>query len=281
MKRLTGIVPVFLAGLFPVLPLRAFVPRHDLSAAQPTSTALNVWVGGAARGYRASASGWDLAFEIYRGGAVGAVAGFMYESALAAGTTSVGMGLLGAGLAGAEAGLMDRAMGRAYYGCTPSYGFGDLAGDVAGGAAGYAAGQLLGQAINSVPRHVGGSAARNLATGTDEAVFWTGIRNGDAAAAKWVSSNGGATLETTMAARGVKLPAWDASNPSVVAAWRNASAEFAAGARGNVRVLQGDVVRINSVWAEVEFPAIKGNLNVTSITAVNPETGTQTLLWSR
>ncbi len=122
------------------------------------------WVGGAARGYRAGASGWDLAFEIYRGGAVGAVAGFMYESALAAGTTSVGMGLLGAGLAGAEAGLMDRAMGGAYYGCTPSYGFGDLAGDMAGGAAGYAAGQMLGQAINSVPRHVGGSAAETPVT---------------------------------------------------------------------------------------------------------------------
>ncbi len=130
------------------------------------------WVGGAARGYRTGASGWDLAFEIYRGGAVGAVAGFMYESALAAGTTSVGMGLLGAGLVGAEAGLMDRAMGGAYYGCTPSYGFGDLAGDVAGGAAGYAAGQLLGQAINSVPRHVGGSAAETPVTGQKVFRVW-------------------------------------------------------------------------------------------------------------
>jgi len=42
MKRLTGIIPAFLAGLLPVLPLRAFVPCHDLSAAQPTNTTFGV-----------------------------------------------------------------------------------------------------------------------------------------------------------------------------------------------------------------------------------------------
>ncbi len=41
MKRLRGIVPAFLAGLLPVLPLHAFVPRHDLSA-QPTNTTFGV-----------------------------------------------------------------------------------------------------------------------------------------------------------------------------------------------------------------------------------------------
>lgn len=124
-------------------------------------------------------------------------------------------------------------------------------------------------------------AAKGLATGTDEAVFWTGIRNGESTAATWVSQNSGATLETTMATRGVKLPPWDANNPVTVAAWRSASAEFAAGARGNIRVLQSDTVRLKSVWAEVEWPALKANPNVTSITAVNPETGVQTLLWKR
>jgi RHS repeat-associated protein len=124
-------------------------------------------------------------------------------------------------------------------------------------------------------------AVKTLATGTDEAVFWSGIRKGDIVAARWASVNSGATLESTMAARGGKLPPWDASNLASVAAWRNASTEFAAGARGNVRVLQADKVRLNSVWAEVEYPALKANPNVSSITAVNPETGEQILLWSR
>lgn len=54
-----------------------------------------------------------------------------------------------------------------------------------------------------------------------------------------------------------------------------------AGASGNVRVLQTDAVRVNSIWAEVEFPALTSNPNVTSITAVNPETGIEVLPWSR
>jgi filamentous hemagglutinin len=84
-----------------------------------------------------------------------------------------------------------------------------------------------------------------------------------------------------MAARGIKLPTWDVSNPASIAAWRQASSEFAAGASGNVRVLQGDAVGVKSVWAEVEFPALKANPNVTTITAVNPKTGEAVLLWSR
>ncbi|MDH4098986.1 MAG: FG-GAP-like repeat-containing protein [Nitrospirota bacterium] len=123
--------------------------------------------------------------------------------------------------------------------------------------------------------------ANRFATRPGEAVFWSGIRNGDVAASKWVAQHGGATLETTVAARGIELPVWDPSSPTVVDAWRQASKTFATGASGNVRVLQTDYVRINSAWAEVEFPALKANPNVTSIRAVNPETGVETLLWSK
>jgi hypothetical protein len=121
----------------------------------------------------------------------------------------------------------------------------------------------------------------DLTTARNEAVFWSGIRGGDAVAAKWVSQNGGATLETTLASRGITLPAWDAANPSSVAAWREASKVFAQKASGDVRVLQTDAVRVNSVWAEVEFPALKANKQITSITSVNPDTGASTLLWTR
>ena len=92
-------------------------------------------------------------------------------------------------------------------------------------------------------------AANRLTTKADDAVFWSGIRNGDSAAAEWVARNGGSTLETTLSSRGIKLPAWDANNPAVVSAWRQASADFASVASGNVRVLQSDAVRLKSVWA--------------------------------
>ena len=134
--------------------------------------------------------------------------------------------------------------------------------------------------ISTTP-HLGSVATNSLATGSDEAVFWSGIgRGGDATAASWAAKNGGATLESTLAQRGIQLPVWDASNPSLVSAWRQASADFASGASGNVRVLQG-APRIGSVWAEVEYPTLIRNPNVTSITSINPATGEQVVLWTR
>lgn len=126
------------------------------------------------------------------------------------------------------------------------------------------------------------AVAKGFATGADEAVFWSGVgRGGDKVAAEWVAKHGGSTLETTLASRGITLPAWDASSPAVVSAWRDASAQFARGASGNVRVLQGDAVRMDSVWAQVEFPALKANTSVTSITAINPSTGVSSVIWRR
>jgi LysM repeat protein len=121
-----------------------------------------------------------------------------------------------------------------------------------------------------------------LATGPDQAMFWSGVgRGGDNIAANIASQRGMATLEMTLAERGIKLPPWDPTNPSSVTAWREASYDFAAGANGNVSVIQGDAVRIDSVWAEVEFSALRVNPNVMSITAVDAKTGNEVLLWTR
>lgn len=112
-------------------------------------------------------------------------------------------------------------------------------------------------------------------------LFWSGIGRGGAdKAAAWVGQNGEATLETTPAARGIKLPVWDASNPASVAAWRQASKDFTAGASGNVRVLQGDALRLDAIWID-EFRALQTNPNVNSIMSLNPNTGADVLLWSR
>jgi len=121
-----------------------------------------------------------------------------------------------------------------------------------------------------------------LSTGPNQAVFWSGVgRGGDKVAAAWTARNGGITLESTLEARGIQLPAWDANNSRVVAAWENASRQFAQGASGDVRVLQGESVSLTSVWKRIEFSALKANPNVTSITSVNPSTGEEALLWSR
>jgi RHS repeat-associated protein len=124
-------------------------------------------------------------------------------------------------------------------------------------------------------------SAKSLATNADEAVFWSGIHDGPTSAAKWASQHGGVTLETTLSSRGIKLPVWDPSNTTSVAAWRRASEEFAAGARGNIRVLQADSIRIRSTWAEIEWNTLRNNPNVTSIRSVNSMTGEEVLLWKR
>lgn len=113
-------------------------------------------------------------------------------------------------------------------------------------------------------------------------MFWSGLgRGGDAVAANAAKQEGRVTLEMTRANRGVELPTWDPGNPESVAAWRQASHDFAAGASGNVRVLQGDTIRIDSFWAQTEFPALKANPNVKSITAIDSKTGAEVPLWLR
>ncbi len=125
------------------------------------------------------------------------------------------------------------------------------------------------------------NAPNRLATSADEAVFWSGIgRGGDKKALAWINNNGGATLESTLASRGVKLPAWNASDPSVVAAWQKASVDFANGAKGHVRVLQGDTLRVDAIFG-AEFRALQANPSVKSVISINPETGAEMLLWSR
>jgi Flp pilus assembly pilin Flp len=129
------------------------------------------------------------------------------------------------------------------------------------------------------------AASRKLGTEANQAVFWSGIgANGEQVAKSWAEKNGGKTMEKIMEERGVKLPPWPTSGPVPEAtekAWRDASREFAQGASGNVRVLQGDSVGVGRVWGKDEFPALINNPNVKSITAVDPRTGQEILLWKR
>jgi hypothetical protein len=71
---------------------------------------------------------------------------------------------------------------------------------------------------------------------------------------------------------------WDASNPATVDAWYEASRAFADGAGGTVHVVP---LRPGNIWETVELPALKANDKVTKIIKINPDTGAETILFSR
>ncbi len=122
------------------------------------------------------------------------------------------------------------------------------------------------------------AANTSLVSAPDSAVFWSGLGpEGAEAAAQWAAENGGVTLEQTLVDAGIKPPGW-AEDPGW---WTDASRSFAQRASGDVRVVLGDNVNPGGTWAQTEFPALKANPNVRSITVVNPATGEQTLIWSR
>lgn len=123
-----------------------------------------------------------------------------------------------------------------------------------------------------------------LSPGRNNSVFWSGHAVNDdriRAAATWARSNGGKTLEALLDEGGLKLPKYDQSDPSTVAAWEIASEEFAKSASGKVRVLAVGSPYAGSVWERVEFPALKMNQEVTEIWSVDPRTGTEEILWER
>jgi filamentous hemagglutinin len=74
--------------------------------------------------------------------------------------------------------------------------------------------------------------ANAFATEARSAFFWSG-RTGSAGGADLAASiakkSNGTTLEMLLAERKIAMPAWDASNPAVVKAWQEASAQYAQG----------------------------------------------------
>jgi RHS repeat-associated protein len=94
--------------------------------------------------------------------------------------------------------------------------------------------------------------------------FWSGEGAMEAAMA-WAKANGGVTLEMTEAGQAAANATAGLSREAATPIWEAVSREFAAGASGEVHVFQGPVVRINSIWATVEYPTLSSNPNVTNI----------------
>lgn len=85
-------------------------------------------------------------------------------------------------------------------------------------------------------------------------VFWSGPGT-SAAANTWAQANGGSTLD---AAENMSL----AESRQIIDV---ASRIFAEGASGDVHVFHGTSVDMGSTWAQVEYPALMDNSNVTNI----------------
>ncbi|MEB0047939.1 MULTISPECIES: hypothetical protein [unclassified Pseudomonas] len=121
-------------------------------------------------------------------------------------------------------------------------------------------------------------------TKPDEAFFWSGRteRLGGADLAQQIAKeHGGTTLESLIAQRGIEMPAWDATNPMVVKAWKDISAQYANGVSGTVRAVIGQDLRVGNVWETAELPALMKNPNVEKIITVDPVSRAQKIIYER
>ncbi len=119
-------------------------------------------------------------------------------------------------------------------------------------------------------------SAGAVSTAPGQAVLWTNIPGGAAAADAFVAQNGGATLATTLAGSGVAAPA--AGTAAEAAFYEQASAMFARFASGNVTLLHSGVINAASTFMQVELPALLANTSITSLTMVDITTGARTVI---
>ncbi|MCF6252630.1 MAG: hypothetical protein L3J75_15395, partial [Methylococcaceae bacterium] len=121
-------------------------------------------------------------------------------------------------------------------------------------------------------------------TKPNEAFFWSGRTNGrggENIARKIAEENNGTTLEALIEKRNIEMPKWDTTNPEVVKAWKDISADYAKGSTGTVRAVIGEDLRPGNVWEVSELPALKKNPNVEKIITIDPVTKVETVLFTR
>lgn len=130
----------------------------------------------------------------------------------------------------------------------------------------------------------GAGAAKGVSTNPSEAFFWSGRTHGVGGAdiaQQIATQQGGTTLEALMAQRGIQMPKWDATNPVVVKAWQEISAQYANGVSGTVRAVIGQSLRPGNVWETAELPALMKNPNVDKIITIDPVTMAQKVIYIR
>ncbi|MBU1168227.1 MAG: hypothetical protein KKD44_01545 [Proteobacteria bacterium] len=123
-----------------------------------------------------------------------------------------------------------------------------------------------------------------VGTEPNQAFFWSGRTNGIGGvkvAGEIAQSRGGTTLEALIEKKGLKMPSWDPSNPSSIKAWEDISSEYASGVSGEVRAVVGQNLRPGNVWENIELPRLMKNKSVTKITAIDPETLVESIIFKR
>jgi hypothetical protein len=121
-------------------------------------------------------------------------------------------------------------------------------------------------------------------TKPNTAFFWSGKTDGiggETVARQVATTNKGTTLEALIEDRNIQMPAWNATNPDVVQAWKTISADYATGASGTVRAVIGKNLRPGNVWETAELPALMRNPNVDRIITIDPVTKIATEIFVR
>ena len=120
-----------------------------------------------------------------------------------------------------------------------------------------------------------------LKTKPNEAIFFSNCSKTDNngkpvkyspdVAKEYAEGNKGVTME--MLLEGVDIPEWDFNASNSVSRWEGASRAYAEQASGDVRVIARMPLREGNIFEAVEFPTLKKNKNVTSVTLIDPDTG--------
>jgi hypothetical protein len=119
------------------------------------------------------------------------------------------------------------------------------------------------------PSGVSVAASADVSSVPNEAFLWTGMPWEEATAI--ARSMGGDTLEGLMEARGITMPPFVRGDPESEEAWQLASARYAAGLVGRVRVLVGsNGIGPDTVLNTIEVPTAETNPLVTNIKYIYP-----------
>lgn len=134
--------------------------------------------------------------------------------------------------------------------------------------------------------------ASKLTPPPDGAFFWSG-RNaegvgigpesagGSGAADLYAASHNGTTLEGLIEGNGITPPKWSFDDSPSQEWWSEVSRIYASNAEGEVRAVVGSNLRPGNIWETVELPRLMENPNVTRIIIIDPDTGTETIIFER
>lgn len=94
-------------------------------------------------------------------------------------------------------------------------------------------------------------------------------------------ASGATTLEALLERQGIQPPRWSPNDVHAENWWSAISQMYAENASGEVQGVIGSNRRPGNVWETVELPRLMENTGVTTITVIDPDTGTETIVFQR